>query len=287
MIRALVLFVLSRLFLLVSRRNAQSVDGHAPNNRSAARRNGSPDSGTRFREPETAPKHLTAVERETLKEAREEVDAEMDGRASAYPPEPSEPSVTFRRTIDADTGDLESDRGRPVAGELVAEPHAASVAPRATAVVRDHRMSADVCACRLREVLDERQIGAFELQWRYHLDERDVLEWRTGRLTPTPEQKLALLQALNTARPKSQKPKLRYEDVFGHTASPRNCTCGLRRLLDSHGLTAQAVATNLAVEKKVVLGWRAGRGKPTPAQLEQIHALASRQPLVVEFRRLA
>jgi hypothetical protein len=149
---------------------------------------------------------------------------------------------------------------------------------------KGQRLATERCACLLREVLTERGISGFLLERDYGVDERRLLAMRGGRVEPSLDEKLAILRAVNEIHPRSKKPRLGYEELWGEKAKPRNCTCDVRRFLDLHELTADFVAQELGVEKKKVLRWRSGASSPTDEEWTRVRELARERRGTLEFR---
>ncbi|MGZ5446417.1 MAG: hypothetical protein ACXWLY_31335 [Thermoanaerobaculia bacterium] len=144
------------------------------------------------------------------------------------------------------------------------------------------RLSFDVCRCRLREVLRERNAAWKIVQ--LGIEERRLHAIRAGHAEPTLEEKLLIVRGINCAHPSSRKPPVAYDELFGSRATPRVCTCELRRLLDTHDLRADEAARALGITRKTVITWRAGTAQPSPEQLDTLRALAARAGDVVAFR---
>lgn len=160
---------------------------------------------------------------------------------------------------------------------------------------RGQRLPTTRCACLLRELFRQ-----WAVDWTSFLpshtdrfifsEESDRLRRRwldivAGRAFPNEAEKLAIVDVLGRVRPASTKPRLGYEEIFGPQArKPKNCTCELRRLLDSSGVTVRMVAAELGAEPKTVTAWRTGTAAPTAEQLEQVRRLAARQNVQVIYR---
>jgi hypothetical protein len=160
---------------------------------------------------------------------------------------------------------------------------------------RGYRSSTTNCTCALRSAFSywhvsdhsfDRLLAALVPTPHISIHFTRLRAIRLGWVVATLDEKLAILAVLNTARPRQSSrptPNYEYDDLFGFNAA-KNCTCEIRRLLDTHLLTVKVVAEDLRVAPKVVTSWRRGTARPTAEQLRALHALASRQPTVVAFR---
>lgn len=163
--------------------------------------------------------------------------------------------------------------------QAVLQPHGEdrSVSPR---FHNSYRLSADVCRCRLREVLRAYHGANYRIEG-LGMDSRRLHAIRAGHAEPTLEEKVLIIRGINDFGPRSRRPRVEYDEVFGARATASVCSCEVRRLLDAHELTASDVAKALdGVTRKDVLAWRAGYSQPTSAQLEQLRALAAGRRVV-------